>query len=127
MKKMLKNELVEMLVKWVEVEGVYFINKYGLSSGVAYDMIVNIKINHTPHKLKAHAMSKSWALVGHLRPNLHGNGYKGSNGADYTPEIEAYWLSPTKRALKEYFNRFTKKELKEIIIFSDKALDRIVG
>ena len=44
MRKMLKSELVEVLVEGGEVESVYFMNKYGLSFGVGYDMIINIHI-----------------------------------------------------------------------------------
>ncbi len=58
MKKMLKDDLVDVLVSMIEVDGVYFKNRCGLT--------------------------------------------------------------------KEYFKRFTKKELQEIILFRDAALDRII-
>lgn len=59
MKKMLKRDLVEILVSMIEVDGVYFKNRCGLT--------------------------------------------------------------------KKYLKRFTKKELQEIILFRNAALDRLIG
>lgn len=107
---MLKKDYVKAIVSKIDVEDVVFKNTYGLPMGVGYDMFIMVRVNGEIHELKAHAMSQSWALVGHLRPNLDGKKYTGSND-HYKPAILQYWLSPTKRALKEYFSRFTKKEL----------------
>ncbi len=114
-KRMLNKDLVNNIVLQLEVTQVTILRTYGVSCGVGYDIAVTVKNKRTNNLfiLEVHAVRQSWACVGYLRPDNPQYKYTGSNDV-YKDAVHIYWYNDNKQALKEYYNRFTKKELDTI-------------
>lgn len=113
---MLKSEMIQEFINEVKEVKCQIVKVYGVSHGVGYDM--NIKVlfkNGDSTILEAHALRQSWACLNHLRSNQDEfKLYTGSNDI-YRDEVVNYWEKKSASALSQYFNRFRKGDLINVL------------
>ena len=116
-KKLLKNDIIELLVNNTQVLDVTIKNTYGQPFSIVFDIWLSVEVNGVYEIFDLHANNHSHALRGHQRPNLYGNDYKGTQPRSYyIEEVKRSWFYYTTRTLKEYYNRFKKAELLSMLL-----------
>jgi hypothetical protein len=107
--KMKKSQMIELITKEVEKIDCYIVKIYGVSWGVGYDLDIDITFKGgRKFPMQSHALSQSWALIGHLRPNNPYYKYTGSNDV-YRNKVTHYWQIGN--GFAEYLGRLKKTEL----------------
>ena len=110
---MKKDEIIQKILDNVNNVECFIVRTYGVSHGVGYDL--NVRVTYKSEKeliVEAHALSKSWACLGHLRPHNPVYKYTGSNDI-YKEQVMNYWDSG--KGFKEYLARLLKTELLDLL------------